>query len=313
MNANAANADEVLTAVSIDLATGTVALDAQHFAAAAALTPPLQCPGGVPLVAVGGVTNHNSAAGVVDLSLDANTNSVIATLAGGSDGHKLACMAVAVVAIQLAADGHDYLTANEGTNALISDFDPIMQDYTGLIGCSLQEMKGLIFHQALHSLDPANILAFGTSGDTESASFREVGEDFDPIPIGLGRVARRGGKQAALKSAGALMTRLGAATDLHHALPITSYLTSLSYAQRTAPGVSADLKQACETLDPLIAQLAGFLAAWTKSSGTKETAVSAKSIQRLRESHGTQWAIGAAQEVLLRGFPALRDIVNCPR
>ena len=89
------------------------------------------------------------------------------------------------------------------------------------------------------------------------------------------------------------ITTTGGRLALDNARALCTYYCNLTYQQRV--NARADISTACEALDGLMAQLAGFVVGWTEGSPLRSTTVAAKSIQRLKTSHQHSWSIGVAQ------------------
>ena len=100
-------------------------------------------------------------------------------------------------------------------------------------------------------------------------------------------------RKALLEEATAIIKTTGGRLALETASAVCAHYCALTYQQRVA--ARADISTACDALDGLMSQLAGFVVSWCEGSNIKSTTVAAKSIQRLKTSHQQQWSIGAAQ------------------
>ena len=63
-------------------------------------------------------------------------------------------------------------------------------------------------------------------------------------------------------------------------------------------------------VDPLVAQMGGYLQAWCNGAAIKSSTLKAKSVERLANSHANSWAIGSAQGVTAP-WRAFREFGTC--
>ena len=124
----------------------------------------------------------------------------------------------------------------------------------------------MIWYISLHSIPSATFTAFGTAAESPMilhAVGLERGSVRFPLDCSAGHAISA--RKALLEECASVMANTGVRIAIETARTVCNYYVGLTYAQRLAQ--AADLEVACTGIDPLAAQMAGFLSACCEGSG----------------------------------------------
>lgn len=115
--------------------------------------------------------------------MPANFTNLVQAAIGHQVFHKASLISVAAVALQLAEDGHHYLPFNDRVNKLVSEHDQLYTDLaTKKAGVNNADMKSILLHDAVHSLDAQVFLTWGATTHV-AAHLKSAGLEHEVLPL----------------------------------------------------------------------------------------------------------------------------------
>lgn len=307
LNVWAANVDERLTEVDIDLATGMIYLSAGLAGTAGAIAA-LQAAG----FTDAGNTNAialNPAGGARPGGLDIQLRLAPAALQQVNEMIRAATLetaateVMALVGLELASSGHHRLSTNEVVNRLLAKSVVDWPRMATVGGVTVDQLQSIVLHRSLHSFDGNDILNWAAGADSE-AQVRAMGNEALsvrlPVDAPLGHAVSA--RAAVIKAARVIIESTGGRSPsqaIEAALEAVA-AQNFTFRRNNSAAIEALLAQT----DSLGAFSAAFLKGYGSESRSGDfTEAKALSVKRLKNTHQTEWTRGQAQgESAARAF-----------